>query len=884
MRAARAWALRLAGTFARARREREMAEEFASHLQLHVDDNIRAGMAPDEARRQALLKFGGLEAARDAYRDRAGLPVVARVGQDLRFAARLLRKAPAFSAVAIITIALAVGVNAAIFTIVNAVALQPLGVPGGGRLVTVSQQLDGPAPRAVSGMRSMLSYPEFAAVRGQADAFERVTAFSPFHGATMGGAEPRPVLTTLVSCEYFDVLGVPAALGRTFGPADCARGGQPSVVISDGLWRGAFAADPQIVGRTIDLNRTPFLVVGVAARGFAGTQLLHEEAFVPLVWQTAIVRDLTLLDNANMSWLYVVGRLRDGATLAAARATLEVVAARLAAQSPPGRTVRLNAQRTTLAGLPEIRSMVVAIGGVLVAAVALVLLIACANIANLLLARAAARRREISVRLALGAGRARLVQQLLTESLLLAAIGGAAGCVAGAWASAAIVRFVLSQLPPGMAGLVFDPRPDVRVAAFGVAVTAITGLAFGLVPALQATRLPRLELRDGASTDRRSTRRLQQALVAVQVAVSLVLLLSAGLLARGLYRASTIDPGIALTGISVVSYDLRDAGHTPATAAAFQRLAIERLRALPGVRSVAAAGNIPLNDQHAETRFELPGTGGSLFIEFAQVSPEYFDVVGVPLARGRPFDAAEVASEQAVIVTESTAERLWPDLDPLAQSLVLDGIDRPVVGVARDAQLSRLGQPDSPYVFLPAGPDSQIGMRMLVAAAPGVAGPRALKDAVASLDPHLAVSVAQLSENLELWRAPSRLISAMAALLALLALALACTGVFGAVACAVSRRVREIGIRVALGAAQDDVLRLVVRQGMRPVLVGIVVGLAGAAAVSSVLVNMLFGISPHDPASFAAAPVLLFLVGLAACWIPARRALHVEPTLALRAE
>jgi predicted permease len=336
--------------------------------------------------------------------------------------------------------------------------------------------------------------------------------------------------------------------------------------------------------------------------------------------------------------------------------------------------------------------------------------------------------------------------------------------------------------------------------------------------------------------------------------------------------------------VSIVSYDLRGAGYTAPASEAFQRQLTDRLRALPGVRTVAQAGNVPLSDQHAETRFELPGTDRSLFIEFAQVGPEYFDAVGVPLARGRLFTPAEVASEQAVIVTESTARRLWPGLDPLGQSLVLDKTDRPVVGVVRDAQLSRLGQPDSPYVFLPAGPDSQSGMRMLVAAAPGAVSPRTLREAVASLDPRLAVEVAQLSDNLELWRAPSRLMSSMAAALALLALVLACTGVFGAVACAVSRRVREIGIRVALGAAPDDVLRLIVRQGMQPVAIGIAAGLAGAAAVSSVFVNMLFGLSPHDPLSFLVAPSLLALIALAACHVPARRALRVEPTVALRAE
>src|SRR5262249_40145362 len=274
----------------------------------------------------------------------------------------------------------------------------------------------------------------------------------------------------------------------------------------------------------------------------------------------------------------------------------------------------------------------------------------------------------------------------------------------------------------------------------------------------------------------------------------------------------------------------------------------------------------------------------SRFVEFTQVSPEYFDVIGATFVKGRPFSEAEVASERALIVTESTARRFWPGLDPLTQSLTLDKVVRPVVGVVKDAQLSRLGQTDTPYVFLPAGRDSQSQMRQLVAAGPGTVSPRALRDLAASIDPELAIDVARLSDNLELWRAPSRLVSAMAATLALLALVLACTGVFGTVAYSVSRRVREIGIRVALGAAHEDVMRLIVRQGMRPVVIGILIGPAGAAAASTVLVNMLFGLSPHDPVSFVLVPLILFTIALAACYVPARRALRVEPVTALRDE
>jgi macrolide transport system ATP-binding/permease protein len=533
MRCIRASLRRLAGIFTSSHREREMAEEIESHLQMHIDDNIRAGLPPAEARRQALLKFGAMEAVKEEYRDRGGFPVLVRIGQDLRFAVRLLRKAPGFSATAIVTIALAVGVNAAIFAVLNAAALQSRGESVGDRRAPLAISFQGDGRRNVHGTESMLSYPEYLAVREQSRAFQGLLAFAPFNPSTLGGVEPREVLTTLASCNYFDVLEIRPALGRTFTDADCAANATPTVVLSDRLWRSAFSADPAVVGHSVTLNRAPFLVIGVAPPGFTGTQLVPEDVFVPVVQQKTIDREREMLSSANTSWLIVMGRLKPSASMASARSDLAVIAGRLPAAANSGRTYRLDAGRSTLSTLPEIRTLVLAIGSIVLAAVALVLLIACANIANLLLARATTRRREIAVRMALGAGRGRLIQQLLTESLLLAAIGGFAGFMAASWTSRAIVRFLLSHLPPGAWPMVFDPTPDARVVAYAMALTTLTGLAFGLVPALQATRRDLgEEFRDARATDRRSSRRLQNTLVTVQVAVCVILLLSAGLLAR----------------------------------------------------------------------------------------------------------------------------------------------------------------------------------------------------------------------------------------------------------------------------------------------------------------------------------------------------------------
>jgi predicted permease len=895
MRAVRAWLHRLAGTLVPSRRERDMADELASHFAMHVDDNVRAGMTPVEARRQAILKFGPVESVKDAYRDRAGVPVVSRLAQDLRFALRLLRKAPAFSITVVVTIALAVGVNAAIFSVLNAAALQPLRVPQPEALAAVTLRLEGGGDRGVDGFRSMLSWPEFTAVRDQVRALDGAMAFAPLNPVTLGGDEPRQVLATLGSCEYFDVLRVRAALGRTFVPSDCDRGAPPTVVLSDALWRSAFAADPSIVSRTIAINRTPFTVIGVAPPWFTGTQLVPEDAYVPIQMQPVIKRGRNQMDNANMSWLYVIGRLRDGASMASLRADLAVIAARITAAEHAGRTFHFDSSRATLAGLPEIRQVVLAVGGVIIVGVALILLIACANIANLLLARSTARRKEFAVRMALGASRARVVQQLLTESVLLAAMGGAVGLFAADWATRAIVRFLLARLPQGMWPVVFEPRADVRVMAYAAVLTALTALAFGLVPALRSTRDTALEFRSATSTDRRGSRRLQQALVSVQVAVCLVLLVCAGLLARGLYRAHTIDPGLNMDAVSVVSLDLAGAGYSPAAASAFRYQLAEALSALPGARVVATSSAVPLSDQHAETRFGI-GSERQRYLEFSQVSSSYFDVIGIPIVRGRTFLPAEMDTQRAAIVTESTARRLWPGLDPLTQALVLDNESLPVVGVARDVQVSQLGRSDSSYVFLPVGSDAPSSVSrttsdiqpaqvyMLVGGSAATPSTRALASAVRSLDRDLAVEVTRLSDNLERWRAPldgrRRVVGGAGAARA------------GA---RLHRRVRHRRLYRQPPGPRNRRPRRARRQPRRRAPVDRPPGhppgrhrarrrSRRSGSGDDGAREDAVGLSPHDPWSFVAVPAVLFAIALLACYVPARRALLVEPTTALRTD
>jgi len=900
MRTLRGWIMRFGGLFNKGRQDRELQDELESHIQMHVEENLRSGMKPDEARRQAMIKFGGMESVKEACREQRGIPVLETLWKDLQFGARMLRKNPGFTIVAVLTLALGIGINTGIFTILNATAFRRLPVPGSERLVcaflsiAVKHGYQG-FHRNVYGDAYRASYSEYRQFRDNSRSFSGLMAYAPEITATVGGDNPHPVSGALVSGNYFDVLNVRPSLGRGFIDSDCSKPGEAAVVIlSHDYWRSAWNADPSIIGQEIMLNRTPFVVVGVAPAGFRGTEIVPAAFWAPLTMQKSFVRDTDLLGDDFCGWLLLMGRIKDGSSIGQVRADLSVTASQVD-PIQPGRVTTVKVQKATLAGVPEMRNMVVGIGAVILSVTGLVLVIACANIANLLLARAAQRRKEMAVRLAIGASRWRLIGQLLTESVLLAILGGVLGSLLAVWSSAVVLPLIQSHLPHGVSPFALDVSPDLHVLIYTVLLTLITAIAFGLVPALKASQANlTLAMKEGGPESEARPRRgwyLQSGLVVTQVAACMILLLIAGLLMRGLNRVQKIDPGFETKQVAVVSLDATAAGYSHQRAEALSREFMERIAALPGVKAVAQVESAPLSNSHFGDQFSVPEQDGVKPAEYNHVSPSYFPLLRIPIVQGRNFTELETRQGAHVtIVTESTARHFWPGKDPIGK-VIRKGAPRPdatdleVVGVARDAQVSRLAESESLYVYLPAGPEEQGGLQLLVRESGEDRAPAAaIRGAIHGIDPELIVDVTRLGDNFDYFKFPGRVAATLSGVLGTLALVLALMGIYGTVSYGVSRRVREIGIRIALGAEPRDVTTLILRQAMLPVAMGVAIGLLCCAATSQILSSVLYGISPRDPVSFLFVPGFLLAVALLASWLPARRATRVDPMVALRYE
>ena len=810
---------------------------------------------------------------------------------DVRYSARRLSRSPGLAATAIVTIALGVGLNTGIFSVVNGVLFRGIPAPDAHELVSVYQTIEGGSAREGQAFIGYFSTSEYRTYRDGTQTLSGLLGHTEPWEAALGGDAPQEVIGTLVTCNYFEVLRQPPALGRAPTARECEPGADPIVVLGHEIWTNVFASDPAIVGRTVELNRQLLTVIGVAREG-TYTGILYESAFfAPISVQPFLRPDQNIYGNDQNSSLALVGRRNSGISVDQVRAELGVIAAQIDREQP-GRSTTLSADRATPLSVPGFRSVAVGVGAVLMGAFGLVLLVACANVANLLLARALLRSREIAVRLSLGASRARIVRQLLTESVLLAIAGGVLGSLLALWSFRALLALALSKIwPEGFPPLMLDTSPDLRVLSFTLLLSFGTAIVFGLVPALQASRpdLHAAMKQDSSGAAGRRGGRLQGTLVGAQVAMCMMLMLGAGLLIRGLYAANTLDPDFAYRGVVAASYDLESVGYDDQRAGAFQRRLLEQVQNTPGVDSAAFAWQAPLNTGTVPAPFRLPGQSENeaKVAQLNAVAPGYFSLLGIPIVRGRAFTDDELANDALVaIVTETTARNFWPERDPLGEALFNSmGMEFRVVGVAKDAQVSTLGVIDPYYVYLPAASRFLPFLGLLIKSRMDFGSTAtAIRAAVRALDPAVAVRIGTLEDNLARERNLAGLVTGLAASLGALALVLAAVGIYGVVSYFVGQRFREIGIRIALGARPRAVLGLILRQTLRPVVVGAVLGVAGAVAAGGILSSVLFGVSPADPIGLGGAAAFVVCVALAAGGLAGRRALRLDPMVTLRQE
>jgi predicted permease len=824
--------------------------------------------------------------------------------QDFRFSLRMLRKKPGFTLIAVTTLALGIGVNTALFTGFN-IFLRPKPVKDPDTIVKLKYE--------DAGKEGAFSFSDYTYLRTHAQVFSDLIAQQDekfLLGEKIPGAQPEEIRGSFISDNYFSTLGGDTRLGHFFtAEENRVRGRDAVVVLSHHFWQRRFAGDLGVVGRSVQLNGKPFTVIGVTSPAFVGLRYEVPDIWLPLMMRATMPtvyfeetapEQRDWFGGQQFKWLELYARIKPGKTLPEARAEMDLINGQLAAERPASdRKVNLTVTSISdFQGDNEIWSLMSMVLG----ASGLVLLIACSNIANMLLARSAARQKEIGVRLCLGASRWRLIRQLLTESFLLATLGGIAGVLLAWWTLDLLLAWALTHYGGGdTSRLALDLSPDLRVLGFALLLSIVSGIAFGLVPALRATRSDLISVvkEEGASQSGRVSRSwLRNGLVVAQVSLCLVLLVPAGLLLRGLERVLATNPGFDAAKLISVGYSLELSGYDAARARLFQQQLIARLAALPGIqavsldRSFGGRGSITLLDSQSTSPTHFDGA------PFEGISANYLDTVGVPMVQGRGFTAQEVdAKAPVVIVSESTARNLWPNQNALGKTLrlekrVRDGNEvvlpvAQVIGVARDNQMYRVGQTPELFFYLPQTQPGESDTSLLVRT---TGSAESLKEVVRreayALEPVLRLSVITQEESIAKDKSilSTGALSTLTTFLGGLALLLATIGIYGVTAWSVVQRTREIGIRMALGAQHRDVLSLVLRHGMKLVLLGMVVGLPLALAVTQLMKSFLFGLPPIDPITFTVVPALLTSVGLIACYIPARRATKVDPLVALRYE
>ncbi|MGH9734815.1 MAG: ADOP family duplicated permease [Candidatus Acidiferrales bacterium] len=908
LRTLRTWLLRFAGLFAKQRRDRELDAEIESNLQSHIDDNLRAGMTPAEARRQALLKFGGVESAKESYRDRRGIPFLESSWQDIRFALRMLRKSPGFTTVAVLTLALGIGANTAIFSVTDQVLLRTLPVPNPQELV----RLRSPGPAhgryrtSFDSHAGVFSYPMYKDLRDHSSVFAGLLAWYDLDLNVSGRGTTQMAHGELVSGNYFETLEVTSALGRVFSLNDeTAPGANPVAVLSYGYWSRQFGGDPSILNKSLTVNGVSLTVVGIARKGFDGVQVgSTPDIFIPVTMKAQMMpADVLDVDARSDHWLPLIGRLRPGITRQKAQAALQPLYAALVQQD--AQLMKLSGRKLAqfLAsplqltdgsqGLPALQHDTKAPLLVLMGMVGLVLLIACANLASLLIARGEARQREIAVRLAMGAGRWRLTRQLLTESLLIAGAGGAAGLALGSWC----LKALIAAIPPevGMTGLATGL--DLRILWFALALTLLTSVLFGLAPAIRATRINlQTKLKDQALnvSEGRSNVGLRKMLIAGQVALTAVLLIGAGLLAHTLINLERVNLGLNADHILQFSVEPGLNGNSPIQTISLADQARQQITALPGVRSASVSSLQLFGDD--DSSFDIVPEGYVVHpdddtrVMHDYIGPNYFSTMGIPLISGREFTDADTASSpKVVIINQTLARRFFAGRNPIGLHLSHGG-DKPdiqIVGVVGDSKWDGADSSIGPFLYEPYTQDSRLAQFFFYVRTESdpLSMAPALRGVISQVDPNLPVNdMRTLTQQVTDSMFNYRLVALLSISIALLAALLAALGLYGVLAYVVARRSREIGIRIALGGQASDILRLVIGQGLALTAIGGAVGIVAALVAGRWLSTLLYGVTSSDPLTFIGVIVLLALVSGAACYIPARRATRVDPVSALRCE
>ncbi|MGE5245407.1 MAG: ADOP family duplicated permease [Betaproteobacteria bacterium] len=877
----------LAAALRRESFESGVADEIEFHLHSRVDDLVARGLTPAEALARARREFGSTAAYADECREARGLRWLDDLRGDLVYAWRSFRRTPVFAIAAILSLTLGIGANTLVFSVVNALVLKPLPIPDPGRFVFVQN---------VAGGYVSHSFPNYLDFRDRNVTFDGLIAYrvSPMNVEIRGAA--MRAWGYLATGNYFDVLGLRPEIGRFFHPAEDVRpGGSPFAVLSDAFWRAQFGGRASVVGSTIRINGLPYTVLGVAPPAFYGTELFYRpQIWVPITMQAQIEVGNSWLQNRYTFNSWVAGRLRAGVTRAQGESNLNAIAADLARAYPEANDgLRVKLARPGLLGDAfggPVRAFTV---GLLLLA-GLVLLAACANLASTLAARGADRRRELAIRLSIGAGRGRIVRQLLTEALALAAAGGVAG---GALAFVLARSLSAIRLPVDLP-VQFDVHPDPRVFAFATAVTIAAGLLFGLAPARQAARAnPSAALKTADGVDAHRPRLpFREALIVAQVSLCVVVVAASLLALRGLRQALTMPIGFDPRGVTVAGYELGLGGYTRQEGEAFQQRVLDAVGRLPGVEQAAFSNSLPLSiDQSSTTTYSADGPVGrpadAIRASRYEVSPGFFGVLRVPILRGRDFDWRDrEGAPRVAIVNETFARTVLHTTNAVGRrfqySWRADSPPIEVVGVVADGKYVSLTEPPRPAVFDPILQSYNTTRTMVVRSAADPARMVAeIRDVFRGLDPRMPLyGTGGLEEMLGFALFPTRAAAVALGSFGLIAIVLAATGIHGLVAYAVARRRREIGIRLAIGATSGQVLALVVARIATLVGIGCAIGLVLAAAAGSVLSSVVYQVSPHDPVAFAGVAVILAVVALGASWAPARRSLKTDPSVALRAE